>query len=466
MAKLTLDLPDDVVEMLKALEERLDRLEADKTGVEPAIAERDIDAVTRAMALALKRRSLRGLNVDSQRVLVDGVPHQRVGEHEATYYTKEGPVTVIRVLFRKVGERNGKTVDTVSLRSGAVDGWLPDAAAAAAFLLQQGTSREAQATGQALGVMPYSRSSFERTAHRTGERYAEIRCEIEDQLVQRYEIPERTRSVSVSLDRVSVPFEEQRCRPRGRPRRGAPKRPVTRNWRMAYVGTVTLHDEHGDALHTIRYGRVPTEGCSDMVEGMLDDVKHLQAKRSGLRVVLLTDGAKELVDALDRHFTLEALGVTPLREIDFWHVIEKLAAAATTIHGKNAAAVVARWKMRLLNSKSAPSTILAELKAAKPARKRNPDDECPVQAAMTYLKNQAERMTFVEARAAGLPIGSGNVEATCKSLVGQRLVRTGSRWKQATAQHIVDLRALALSDRFIDAMELMRQCQIHDVRAA
>lgn len=466
MTKLTLDLPDDVAEMLKALDERLDRLEADKTGAEPAISERDIDAVTRAIALSLKRRSLRGLNIDSQRVLVDGVPHHRVGEHEATYYTKEGPVSVMRGLYRKVGERNGKTVDTVSLRAGAVDGWLPDAAAASAFLLQQGTSREAEATGQALGVLPYSRSSFERAAHRTGERYAEIRCEIEDQLVQRYKIPERARSVSVSLDRVSVPFEEQRSRPRGRPRRGAPKRPVSRNWRMAYVGTVTLHDEHGDALHTIRYGRVPTEGCSDMVAGMLDDVKQLQTQRSGLRVVLLTDGAKELVDALDGHFTLESLGVTPIREIDFWHVIEKLAAAAATIHDKNAAAVVARWKMRLLNSKSAPSTILAELEAAKPPRKRNADDECPVQAAMTYFRNQGERMTFVEARAAGLPIGSGNVEATCKSLIGQRLVRTGSRWKQATAQHIVDLRALALSDRFIDAMDLMRQCQVHDVRAA
>jgi hypothetical protein len=466
MTKLTLDLPDDVAKMLKALEERFDRLDADKTGAEPAISEGDIDAVTREIALSLKRRSLQQLNIDSHDIVVDNVPYRRVGEHEATYYTREGPVTVMRALYRKVGERNGKTVDTVSLRSGAVDGWLPDAAASAAFLLQQGTSREAEATGQALGVLPYSRSSFERVAHRTGEAYGEMRCEIEDQVIRRYEMPEEARSISVSVDRVSVPFEEPRCRPRGRPKRGAPKRPVNRNWRMAYVGTVTLHNEHGQALHTVRYGRVPTEGCSDMVDGMLDDVKQLQAQRSGPRIVLLTDGAKELVDALDESFTTEALGVAPLREIDFWHVIEKLAAAATAIHGKHAAPVVARWKISLLNSKSAPKAILAELEAAKSLRKRISDEECPLQAAITYFKNQGARMTFVEARAAGLPIGSGNVEATCKSLVGQRLVRAGSRWKQPTAQHIVNLRALALSDRFSDAMDLMRQCQVHEVRAA
>ena len=95
MAKITLtfDVPDDVAERLKELEARLKRLEADKIGVEDAIPEDDIDVVTSGISLALKRRSLQGLDIDAERILVDGEPHAKVGRYQATYYTREGPVT-------------------------------------------------------------------------------------------------------------------------------------------------------------------------------------------------------------------------------------------------------------------------------------------------------------------------------------------------------------------------------------
>ena len=44
MAKITLDVPDDVVKMLQELKANLRRLEADKIGVEFPIPEREIDA--------------------------------------------------------------------------------------------------------------------------------------------------------------------------------------------------------------------------------------------------------------------------------------------------------------------------------------------------------------------------------------------------------------------------------------
>lgn len=70
------------------------------------------------------------------------------------------------------------------------------------------------------------------------------------------------------------------------------------------------------------------------------------------------------------------------------------------------------------------------------------------------LENHREYMRYNKARALGLPVGSGNVEVTCKSLFEVRLKRPGCRFKTDSGAHLVDLRALALSDRYAQALTL------------
>ena len=193
-----------------------------------------------------------------------------------------------------------------------------------------------------------------------------------------------TQSVSVSLDRVSIPMEEPRRRPRGRPRKKAPKHPIERKYRMAYCGTVTLHDGEGKALHTIRYGRMPQGDSIGLAQAMAGDVEVLLKKKPGLKVSMLQDGAPELWNLLCAEVNEADLGVEIHKLVDLWHLMEKLGKAAVCIHGaEKSRAVMRRWYMRLVNSDLARVSILAHLRSSG-CECRRVGDSKPVHEAITY----------------------------------------------------------------------------------
>lgn len=331
---------------------------------------------------------------------------------------------------------------------------MPETATAMAHLLQQGPSREAETTAQRVGRLPYSRCSFERVGHAVGQLYAMKKTEIDDALIIALEIPAQARSVSFGIDRVSLPMEEPRPRPVGRPRKEAAKRPVHRVYRMAYCTTVTFHDETGEALYTIRQGAVPSVDPVDLCDRLLADAVAILAQRPDLRVVLLSDGAPEMRNLLRAALDETTLGTTVYELLDFWHLLEKLAAAARVVHGDvQSHEVLAHWRMDLLNRNVAPDEILTALRASG-CRHVRVGEHQPVHDAITYLENHRELLGYPGARRRGLPIGSGATEATCKTLFTMRMKRSGARWKDNTARDVINLRALALSDRWDAALQL------------
>ena len=126
---------------------------------------------------------------------------------------------------------------------------------------------------------------------------------------------------------------------------------------------------------------------------------------------------------------------------------------------------LAQWKLRLLNSPHARAQILRELNESGREWELL-GETTPIHDAITYLTNQADRMGYVAARAEGRNIGSGSVEATCKSLVQVRMCRSGARWRRDSAQAVLSLRALALSNRWDPALQLTLAPLRHDVQRA
>ncbi|NIV32371.1 MAG: hypothetical protein GWN58_23890, partial [Anaerolineae bacterium] len=68
-----------------------------------------------------------------------------------------------------------------------------------------------------------------------------------------------------------------------------------------------------------------------------------------------------------------------------------------------------------------------------------------VHKAVTYYRNNAERMDYGRLQAAGYLIGSGSVESACKRIGTQRLKRAGARWGHEGAQDTAKARAAWLS---------------------
>jgi hypothetical protein len=325
--------------------------------------ERQVASGAAAIERASHQAVLQGLDVDQPRVRVDGKVYRRVGRYEADYYTMAGPVRVTRTLYRERGQRNAKTVNAVSLRCGAVsEGWLPGTAQAMAHQLQQGTAREAETTARMLGRLPYSRSSFESVGQEVGRQYTALRTDVEEGLMEEYAVPGDATSVSVALDRVSVPMEEAVTEEDRAAQPGASKRKVWRRFRMAYCATLTFHDRKGEAVHTIRYGQMPQGEVEELCGTLAADVRTALRQRPELRVILLADGAPELWTLLAGSLNAETLGVPVHQLVDFWHLLEKLGSAARLLYGETqASAVLQGWRLRLLNRSGSIAEILQEL---------------------------------------------------------------------------------------------------------
>ena len=75
-------------------------------------------------------------------------------------------------------------------------------------------------------------------------------------------------------------------------------------------------------------------------------------------------------------------------------------------------------------------------------------------AERTYFQNQRDRMDYAGDQARGLPMGSGVVEAACKTLAPQRLKRSGMSWRDGQ-QAILTIRSLQQSHRWTAAWALL-----------
>jgi hypothetical protein len=165
-----------------------------------------------------------------------------------------------------------------------------------------------------------------------------------------------------------------------------------------------------------------------------------RARAGGGIVAVVCDGAAlDWVD-LDPYLPLR------VEILDFYHVLERLGEIAQAIAPEGAAAT---WRaaMRQALLEQGPQPLLAALRAWEPAGESAAEVK---RVQLAYFERQQARMQYPEYLRRGFPIGSGAVEGACKHVVADRFDGGGMRWKLATADPLMQLRAALLTQPRLD----------------
>jgi len=436
-------VPEELVGQVQAIVGVVQRFQAsararqeDFAASEGELASRVADLEGEAQALMLAE-----LNETADRLEVGGQIYRRLEPPYAeTYAGLRAPVRVTRHLYRLTGERNGPTIVPLELRAGIVEGrYTPAAAVGLAHMNQAMPSREADEIARSLGVLPYSRSAQHRGGTAMGERWAEIEGTTAAELIADLEIPENACCVALGIDRVSMPMAEDRPLTEEDRRRGV-KTPINVQFRMGFAACWTLCDGQGKALLCVRYAHVADGGADAMVERLRADLGKLTSKRPKLRICTLADGSPEMQSLLDH--VVEGYTVAA-QMVDFWHLAEYLGAAIAST-GRPVQPSLDRFKGYLIEWDAGVDAVEVELREwAASAAPSGPPQE--LTRALTYIANQRPRLRYANAYRLGMPIGSGHVEATAKTIFETRMKRTGCRWRPDGGQAMLGLRALSTS---------------------
>lgn len=250
----------------------------------------------------------------------------------------------------------------------------------------------------------------------------------------------------ITADGTGVPVLRRETE--GRRGKGADGIARSRETKLGAVFTQSTVDDKGnpvrDPASTSYVGRI--ENVDSFGERL-----YSEAVRRGLnrakRAVVIGDGAPWVWNLADLHFP------GAIQIVDFYHAAEHLGGLARLLYPQDEVrrkAWYKRMRKKLKNGKV--SEIISELNSLNLRGRKKKE----VEKEAGYFEKNNERMRYDKFRTQGLFIGSGVVEAGCKSVIGKRLKQSGMHWSVRGANSIIALRCCLESGRFEDYWEQCR----------
>lgn len=246
----------------------------------------------------------------------------------------------------------------------------------------------------------------------------------------------------VSFDGTGIPMRRaELLSTKGKAPDGAAR---TREVKLGCVFTQITLDEEGRPVRapdsTSYVGAIESSGLF----GLRIYQEALRRGSAGAgRLVVLSDGARYNKSIAATHFH----GATHI--IDLYHAREHLQEIASGL--AVAPAMATHWTGLLDMGRI--EDLAAAVRGQIQARPLSAAEALQWESKLPYFEGNAAAMRYADFRRQGLFVGSGVVEAGCRTVIGQRLKHSGMFWSLRGANAIIASRCCQLSHRFEDFWE-------------
>ena len=242
----------------------------------------------------------------------------------------------------------------------------------------------------------------------------------------------------VSADGTGVPMRKEELAGRaGKQEDGSAKT------RMAYLGCVFTQHTTDEEGHPVRdYESTTYVSSFGSIEEFGPALRQDAIRRGlalALQVVLLIDGAEGLAN-MGRLCFSRAIQI-----VDFYHALGHAGKVLVALLGSKEhpdyQKRLGRWARRLLNDKVEQLIAQARQESTGKAQAQAVEKE------LGYFVNNIDRMQYGTFRRQGFFIGSGVIEAGCKTVIGARCKQSGMFWGEPGAENVLALRCIHSSHR-------------------
>ncbi len=397
---------------------------------------------------------------DSETIEVNGVIHRYKLDSEKELLTPGGMIRLKRRVYQP--DAGGKCFVPLDAAWGMEGQFATvEVRDAALYAVALGTPQEAETLLAKCSLFQPSATAIKRMAKQMGQWLEEHEDEVLTEIRVEETIPEETRVLCASMDGVNVLLSEpgkKKGRPNERPHEGASKEiPSPTCYKNATVGSVTFYGKvpegktSPERLASRYAARMPEDRAPTLKAKFEKELAETESRLSNDVIrIALCDGARGLwtyIDENPQYDDYEKL-------VDYHHTTEHLSKAAEAIFGKGSQKAqnwFDKYCSKLKGEDGGAGRVLCSLEYYDRTARLSKSRRAALDAEWTFFTRNEHRMDYARFRNNGWPIGSGPVEAACKSIVKTRLCRSGMRWSRVGGQHILNLRTYVKSDRW-DAM--------------